>query len=133
MKTKTPKHKTKKQEISNIDFADAVGKSSLLRIDWKSWDTLPENGMDIWVVVRLDKGYYPFTATYHDEIIPNTDNFPETRWRQIKFHDFEMPDVFVGLYHEDKNFERLIAWGTHRGIVRLGVDCPICKQLQCIC
>lgn len=111
----------KPKKLDNPDFKFAVGKSSLLRIDWQSWDTLPKSGQDIWVVLRLQNGFYPVTGTYFDETIPASKDghFPETRWKSIKFHDFGIPEIYVGKHH-DKNQKRLIAWGAHKGIVRLG-------------
>lgn len=115
------KKQTKKPKVKNPDFLKAVGQSSILRIDWKSWDTYPRSGEDIWVIVRLDKEVIPVTATYFDEIISTSEDghSPKTRWRSVKFTDYGFPDTFVGPNHKDKNFKRLIAWGTHRGIIRL--------------
>ena len=109
-----------KKAQDNPDFKFAVGKSSILRIDWKSWDEFPESGQDIWVVLRLKNGFYPVTGTYFDEVIPASKegNFPETRWRSVKFHDFGIPEIYVGKHH-DANQKRLIAWGVHKGIIRL--------------
>ena len=110
----------KKKELENPDFVRAVGKSSLLRIDWKSWKEMPKSGDKIWVILRLKKGYYPVTGTYFDEVIPASKDghFPASRWKQIKFDDFGIPDIFVGPSH-DKNQKRLVAWGVHRGVIRL--------------
>ena len=113
-------NKKKKQE--NLDFAHPIGKSSILRIDWKSFKKeMPRSGQDIWVVLRVKNGYMIGTGTYFDEVIPaSTDgHFPDTRWRQIKFNDFGIPDILVGKQYSDKNQKRLVAWGAHRGIVRL--------------
>lgn len=111
----------KKPKVKNADFLKAVGQSSVLRIDWKSWDTLPQSGQKIWIVVRLNKEVVVLTGTYFDETLPASKDghFPKTRWRQVKFDEFEFPDVFVGSYHRDKNAKRLVAWGVHRGIIRL--------------
>lgn len=125
--------KTKKA-IINPEFANPVGKSSLLRIDWKSWkDECPKNGTSIWVILKFTNGYVPVTGTYLDHTLPASSDghFPETRWRSVKFDDFEYPDIFVGM--RDKNEKRMIAWGVHRGVVSLGTDCKKCKMLQCNC
>ena len=60
-------------------------------------------------------------GTYFNEVIPASKdgNFPETRWKQIKFHDFGIPDILVGKEYSDKNQKHLVAWGAHRGILRL--------------
>ena len=109
----------KKKEIVNLDFARAVGKSSLLRIDWKSWKTeMPKSGQDIWVVLRMSNGYSVLTGTYFDEVIPARGPFKESRWKQIKFHD-GMSEMLVGKEYADKNQKRLVAWGAHRGVIRL--------------
>jgi len=109
------------KELPNNDFLKAVGKSSILRIDWKSWNELPNSGCRIWIVVRLDKEVVVVTGTYFDETIPASKDghFPETRWRQVKFDEFGFPDTFVGPDHRDKNAKRLVAWGYHKGIIRL--------------
>jgi len=113
--------KKKNPKVKNPEFLKAVGQSSILRIDWKSWDTYPKSGEKIWVIVRLDKEVVPVTGTYFDETFPASadGHFPETRWRSVRFDEFGFPDTFVGPDHSDKNAKRLVAWGTHRGIIRL--------------
>ena len=112
--------KTKK--IENADFANPVGKSSIIRIDWKSFKKeMPKSGQDIWVVLKVSNGYMVATGTYFNEVIPASKdgNFPDTTWKQIKFHDFGLPDILVGKEYADKNQKRLVAWGVNQGIVRL--------------
>jgi hypothetical protein len=112
----------KSKKIVNPDFAKPIGKSSILRIDWKSFKTeTPRSGQAIWVVLHVKNGYEVATGTYFDEVIPASKdgNFPETRWKQIKFNDFGIPDILVGKEYADKNQKHLVAWGAHRGIVRL--------------
>ena len=122
-----------KKKLENPDFARPVGKSSILRIDWKSWDKeTPKSGQEIWVILKLKNGYYPVTGTYFDETLPANGPFKESRWRQIKFHDFGIPDIFVKP-HCDKNQKRLVAWGSHKGVVRLGKNCKKCGCLPCKC
>ena len=122
--------KTKRPE--NPEFARAVGKSTLLRIDWKNWKKeVPTSGQDIWVIIRLQDGYYPVMGTYFDEVIPASKDghFPESRWRSVRFQDFGLPDIYIG----NKEAKRLVAWGVNRSIVRLGKDCKKCKRLECSC
>lgn len=112
----------RKQKQENLDFAHPVGKSSILRIDWKSFKKeMPRSGQDIWVVLSVTNGYMVTQGTYFDEVIPASKegNFPETRWKQIKFHDFGIPDILVGKQYSDKNQKHLVAWGAHRGVIRL--------------
>ena len=112
--------KTEKQQ--NLDFAHPVGKSSILRIDWKSFKKeMPKSGQDIWVVLKARNGYHVVTGTYFNEVIPASKdgNFPETTWKIIKFHDFGCPDILVGKQYANKNQKRLMAWGVNRGIIRL--------------
>lgn len=122
----------KKKKTDNPDFSKAVGKSSLLRIDWRDWSKeLPTSGQDIWVVIRLKNGFYPVTGTYFDQTLPASKdgNFPQSRWRSVRFTEFGIPETFMG----SREWKRLIAWGVHRGVVRLAIDCPKCKRLQCSC
>jgi hypothetical protein len=112
----------RKEKQENLDFAHPVGKSSILRIDWKSFKKeMPKSGQDIWVVLKARNGYHVVTGTYFNEVIPASKdgNFPETTWKIIKFHDFGCPDILVGKQYANKNQKRLMAWGVNRGIIRL--------------
>ena len=100
--TRKPKATTK---LENPEFAKAVGTTTFLRLDWQSWDKLPPQNQQIFVIVRLDNGYYPVTATYLDEILPANGPFKASRWQQVKFDD-SIPMVFLG----SKDAQRLIAW-----------------------
>lgn len=114
--------KRRKEKQENLDFAHPVGKSSILRIDWKSFKKeMPKSGQDIWIVLKAKNGFMVAQGTYFNEVIPASKdgNFPETTWKQIKFHDFGIPDILVGKEYSDKNQKHLVAWGAHRGIVRL--------------
>ena len=114
----------KKKPLENVEFAEAIGKSTLLRIDWLDWKKeQPKNGEDVWVVVKLENGYYPVRGTYFDE------TFFKSRWRSVKFFDAGIPDIF--LKSEDDN--RLIAWGRNQTVVQIGIQCVICGELQCQC
>lgn len=109
-----------KKKLENPDFAHPVGKSSILRIDWKSFKKeLPKSGQDIWVVLKTKNGYLLANGTYFNEVIPASGPFEESRWKQIKFHDYGIPEILVGKEYADKNQKRLIAWGVNRGIIRL--------------
>ena len=112
----------RKEKQENLDFAHPVGKSSILRIDWKSFKKeMPKSGKDIWVILKVSNGYMVAQGTYFNEVIPASENgtFPATTWKQIKFHDFGLPDILVGKEYADRNQKRLVAWGVHRGIIRL--------------
>jgi hypothetical protein len=114
--------KRKQKTENNADFANPVGKSSILRIDWKSFKKeMPESGQSIWVVLKAKNGYHVVTGTYFNEVIPASKDghFPETTWKQIKFNDFGIPDILVGKEYSDKNQKHLVAWGVNRGIIRL--------------
>jgi len=122
--------KAAKTKLTNPDFAKPIGKSSLLRIDWKSWDKeVPRHCEDIWVIIRLKKGYFPVTGTYFDQSFPAKEDMPSARFRSVRFTEFGIPETFMG----SKDWKRLIAWGTHRGVVRLAKDCKKCKRLECVC
>lgn len=107
-----------KKKLVNQDFAKAAGKYSVIRIDWKNWKKeLPKSGQDIWVVIRLDNGYYPVTGTYFDETFPASKDgvVPKSRWQSVKFTEGSIPDTFMG----SKDWKRLVAWGVQSGVVRL--------------
>jgi len=92
-------------KLENPEFAKVVGTTTFLRLDWQSWDKLPPKNQQIFVIVRLDNGYYPVTATYLDETLPANGPFKASRWQQVKFDD-SIPMVFLG----SKDAKRLIAW-----------------------
>ena len=110
----------RKETQQNLDFAHPVGKSSILRIDWKSFKKeMPKSGQDIWVFLKARNGYMVVTGTYFNEVIPANGPFKASVWKQIKFHDFSIPDILVGKEYADKNQKHLVAWGVNRGIIRL--------------
>ena len=100
--TRKPKATTK---LENPEFAKAVGTTTFLRLDWQSWDKLPPQNQQIFVIIRLDNGYYPVTATYLDEFFEAKGPFTASRWQQVKFDD-SIPMIFLG----SKDAKRLIAW-----------------------
>lgn len=102
---KSRKPTSKKAKLENPQFAKAVGTTTFLRLDWQSWDSLPPENTQIFVIVRLENGYYPMTATYYDEVIPAKGPFKASRWQQVKFDD-AIPTIFLG----NKEAKRLIAW-----------------------
>ena len=126
MKTKN----TKTPVLEYVEFAKAVGKSTLLRIDWRDWEKeQPKNGEDMWVVVKLKDGYYPVRGTYFDEILPPNGSYKESRWKYVRFSETMIPEIYLG----SKDAKCLIAWGRNQTVVRLGVQCAICGALQCQC
>jgi hypothetical protein len=89
----------KKKPLENADLAERVGNYTYLKILWKSWKKeLPPAYKLIFVIVKLDKGYYPLTAEFMDP-----QNF-----QVVKFDDFTMPDIYLGT----KDAKRLVAWGV---------------------
>ena len=124
--------KTVKPE--NQEFEHSVGKSTLCRIDWKSWDKeLPPKCTSIYIIIKLESGYYPVTGIYTETVIPAVDGvFPETKWKKVQFDDLDFPEIFIPP-HNDDNYERLIAWGKLKSIIPLGIECEICHELRCIC
>ena len=108
------------KKLTDSFWSKAVGQSTLLRIDWKSFnDEMPKSGQDIFVIVKFSDGYSPLHAEYLDG-----DGF---KW--LRFRDSSMPHV----YHGSDDWKRMIAWGCLKPIIQLTKECPMCKQLQCQC
>jgi hypothetical protein len=121
-----------KKKLENFAFSRAVGKSTLLRIDWKDWNKeLPKSGAQIWVVIRLENGFYPVQGTYWDETLPASADgkFPSSRWQSVKFTDYGVPEIYL----RSKEQKRLRAWGYNVAAITLGKECKKCKRLECAC
>lgn len=121
-----------KKKLDNFEFSRAIGKSTILRIDWKDWKKeLPKAGSPIWIVVRLQNGYYPVQGTYLDETLPASENgtFPASRWQSVRFNEYSIPEIYM----KSKEWKRLKAWGYNVAVIQLGKDCKKCKRLDCAC
>ncbi len=88
-----------KVKLEGLDLANKVGTYTYLKILWKSWEKeLPPSYKQIFVIIKLKKGYYPVTAEFMD---------PE-HFQVVKFDDFTMPDIYLGT----EDAKMLIAWGV---------------------
>jgi hypothetical protein len=117
----------KKSKMVDGHWANAVGQTTLLRIDWKSWkDEMPKSGRDIIVICRYEDGYSPLHAEYWDERLSPG---PNGRFQSVKFRDSGMPRIFLN----DENWDKMVAWGYLKQVFALTKKCPICKNLQCQC
>lgn len=86
-----------------MDLANMVGKKTFLELEWKSWKKeLPPAYCQIFVILRLDKGYFPVTAEFLD---------PEN-FKVVKFDDFTLPDCYL----ESNEGWRLHAWAKLKRI-----------------
>jgi hypothetical protein len=93
-----------------MEFANVIGTTTFLKLDWKSWkDELPPAYQQIFVILRLDKGYYPVTAEFLDP----------KNFKVVKFDDFTLPDCYL----ESKEGWRLHAWAKLKKI-----DAPLDSQ-----
>jgi hypothetical protein len=121
---------TKKKPVGK-EWLNPIGKTTLLRVDWRDWKKeQPKSCEDIVVIVKDKAGDCgPFHATYFDETIPAGKTFPETRFRRIEFREFGLGTIYLG----SKEEKYLIAWGRLKVVKQLISDCPICKQLICQC
>jgi len=88
-----------KSKLEGSELAKAIGTYTYLRILWKDWKKeLPPLHKQIFVIIRLESGYYPTTA----ELIGP----PEIQI--VRFDDSTLPDIYL----RDKETKRLIAWGV---------------------
>lgn len=131
-----PKKKTK---LEGEHLPKLIGKTSYLKVDWKSWKKeLPPKDQHIWIIIHLQNGYYTVLGEYFEEAIPyGCDQkgnmvIPPRVFRQVRFSDQSIPDVFLG----SKDEKRLIGWGEmdkvdlpHEG----KEPCIICKEKRCVC
>jgi hypothetical protein len=93
-----------------MEFANVVGNTIFLKLEWKSWeDELPPAYEQIFVILRLDKGYYPLTAEFLD---------PEN-FKYVKFDDPRIPDCYL----DSNEGWRLHAWAKLKRI-----DAPLNSQ-----
>jgi hypothetical protein len=120
----------KKSKLENAEYAKSVGKSTFLKLNWVSWKTLPKSHQKIFVILRLDKGYYPMTAIYCDEILPTNGSLKKSHWRIVKFDECLIPEIYLG----SKDEKRLIAWaGFYKVGEVLNDTCLICRRKKCNC
>jgi hypothetical protein len=117
------------KKLVGAEFADAIGKTTVLALEWKDWEKeLPESGDRVYIISKLEDGFYPVTGIYFDEIIPASGTFKKSRWQTVRIDDGPM--VILG--GEDAN--RLIAWAKPKRIGKvLNEDCIICKKVLCCC
>lgn len=110
--------------MEGTKWSKAVGQSSLLRVDWKSFDEeLPKFGEDIVVIFKFKDGYGPLHAEY---ICDGTEN---SAWKEVRFRE-----PFIGpIYSGSKQWKDMIAWGRFKVVIELTKECPVCKNLQCQC
>ena len=95
--------KKKNKHINSPELSRLVGKLTYFSILWKSWKAeMPPANEQIFVILKLDDGYFPVTAEFLDP----------KNFKQIKFDDPVLPDIYFG----DKNTKRLIAWGKLKQI-----------------
>ena len=88
----------RKKRLEGSELAKAIGTYTYLRILWKSWKKeLPPPHRQIFVIIRLEKGYYALSATVIDP----------TGVGLVRFDDSIIPDTYLG----GKDAKRLIAWG----------------------
>jgi len=121
---------TKKKSL-NKEWSNPIGKTTLVRIDWRDWKKeQPKSCEDIIVVIKDKIGDYgPVHATYFDETIPASKAFPESRFRRVAFREFGLGEIYLG----SKEEKYLVDWGRFKVVKQLTSDCPICKQLICQC
>lgn len=88
-----------KRKLENADLAERIGNYTYLKILWKSWKKeLPPAYKQIFVIIKLKKGYYPVIAEFMDP----------KHFQVVKFDDFTMPEIYLGT----KEAKMLIAWGV---------------------
>jgi hypothetical protein len=101
--------KIKKKEVSGIEYANAVGKTTYLMLEWKSWkDELPKSGANIYVILMDHPIYVPVYAQYLDYTLGQngTSNKP-IRFQEVRFPGSTLPDLFFKSNEAEKH---LHAW-----------------------
>lgn len=97
------KIKPKRKKLENCHLAKMAGKTTRHIIKWISFkEERPPEDTLIFIIVKLDNGYYPVTGLY---IVYAPD--PKNRWEYIRFDDDTLPET----YFNTKDEKRLIAWG----------------------
>lgn len=110
-----------KNKQDGREWSRMVGKTTLIRVDWKSFnDELPKHGEDIVVILKSNDGYGPFHAEYLEL---------GDKWKEVRFREPQFPTFYFG----GKEWKRMVAWGRFKVVKQKTEDCPICKQLQCQC
>ena len=110
-----------KKKLEGMEWSKMIGKTTLLRVDWKSFkDELPKHGEDIVVILKCKDGYGPF----HAEYIKDDKNWSRTRFREPAF-----PDIYM----DSKEYKRMVSWGRFKVVKQKTKECTICKQLICQC
>jgi hypothetical protein len=89
------------------ELAKAVGKTTTLRLHWKSWKKeLPPANVTIYIVLKLSDGYIPVTGKFRHEIFPAIGPFKKSEWKTVYFDDPYFSTIILG----GKGNEKLIAW-----------------------
>jgi hypothetical protein len=127
MKTKTKK---KISVTLNPEFRDAIGKSSLLQIEWKPLSELivKKQHLSIFIILKNEDGYHPFPAEYIYDIsevtIKTGNNFSNILLHELgKRYYIADPD----------DMKKIVAWGYLSRVKKLTERCIICKEIQCQC
>ena len=110
-----------KPKLEGKEWSRMVGKTTLIRVDWKSFDDeFPKHGEDIVVILKCKDGYGPF----HAEYLQSGEN-----WKEVRFREPMFPTIYMG----SKEWKRLVAWGRFKVVKQITEECPMCKQLICQC
>lgn len=110
-----------KKKLEGMEWSKMVGKTTLVQVDWKSFDKeYPKSGEDIVVILKFNDGYGPFHAEY---IRDGKD------WSRVRFRDPSFSDIYMG----SKDWKKMVAWGRFKVVKQKTEECGICKQLICQC
>lgn len=114
--------------MKGTKWRKAVGQSSLVRIDWKSFDDeIPKSGDNILVVYKFVDGYAPIHAEFLDYADSDIDAMK--KFKEVRFREAFLGPIFLG----SSQAKRLIAWGKLKPVIELTKECSVCKMLQCQC
>ncbi len=107
--------KKKKTKLEGAHLAKMFGKHSYLQVLWNDWKTkLPKSDEEIFIIIKLTKGYYVVQGTYYEQAIPyGCDRegnmvIPPRIFKFVRFDNHQFPDTHLGT----KDGKRLIAWGV---------------------
>lgn len=94
------------KEIIDEIYAEAVGKITFLKLEWKDWKKeLPKSGSNIYVILKSEDRFLPIYAEYLDyELDPL---YGRHRFQEVRFPGSRLPELYLGSKDAE---EYLHAW-----------------------
>lgn len=102
--------KSSKNKLQNEEYAEAIGKTTFLKLEWKSWDEPPKSGSNIYVILKGDDGYVPVYGEYLDyqlDPVPGDVGRKPHMFREVRFPGSMLNELYIGSEEAKKH---LYAW-----------------------